>query len=401
MNKIAALSFFFLTALALAESAPGLSPAERSVANANKAIAAKPREYGPYNQLAIALSRRARETSDPTFYAAAEDALKRSFELSPGNLEAEKIRVWLALGRHEFPDALKAAQALQEKAPNDVLVYGFLVDANAEFGNYAEAENAAQRMLDLHPGNLPALTRAAYLRELFGDIDGAFELMDMAYQATPVAETEDRAWIVTQMAHLKMAAGDTQAAGRLLQQALQLFPRYHYALSNLAKIRQMQGRFTEAIRLLQQLYAEAPHAENLYLLAEGFEKAGQTEDAQAAFAEFERKSLKEAVMKDNSSRELVFYYADHANEPAKALEIAQQERAWRHDVYTLDAYAWALHVNRRDQEARKQIETALAVGLRDFKLFQHAAVIAASLGDQQRSDLYKEEMVQLNRGESH
>ena len=53
-----------------------------------------------------------------------------------------------------------------------MLVYGFLVDAYAELGDYAEAEKAAQWMLDLRPGNVPGLTRAAYLRELFGDLDG-------------------------------------------------------------------------------------------------------------------------------------------------------------------------------------------------------------------------------------
>jgi tetratricopeptide (TPR) repeat protein len=400
MNRIVILGFVFLATLALAESGHAdsiVSPAERSIANANQMIAAKPKQFAGYNQLAIALSRRARETSDPSFYAAAENALKKSFELSPGNLEAEKIHVWLLLGRHEFPDALEAAKALHEKAPNDVLVYGFLVDANAELGNYAEAEKAAQQMLDLHPGNLPALTRAAYLRELFGDIDGAFDLMDMAYQATPVQESEDRAWIVTQMAHLRMALGDTRSAEELLKQALLLFPGYHYALSNLAKIVEMQGRYAESVSLLQQMYAAAPHPENLYLLAEALEKAGRLQEAQSAFAEFEKKSLQEAVKKDNSSRELVFYYADHAKEPAKALRIAQQERAWRHDVYTLDAYAWALHVNGRDQEARKQVEMALAVGIRDPKLFQHAAAIAAVLGDRQNSERYKKEVARLNR----
>jgi len=404
MNRIAISCFVFLATLALAESGHAdsiLSPAERSVANANQMIAAKPRQCSGYNQLAIALSRRARETSDPTFYAAAETALQKSFELSPGNLEGEKIHIWLLLGRHEFPDALEAAKALHQKVPRDVLVYGFLVDANAELGNYAEAEEAAQRMLDLHPGNLPALTRAAYLRELFGDIDGAFDLMDMAYQATPVQEYEDRAWIVTQMAHLRMISGDTESAEELLKQALLLFPRYHYALSNLARILEMQGRYAESVNLLQQLYAAAPHPENLYLLAEGFEKAGRFREAQSAFAEFEKKSLKEAVKKDNSSRELVFYYADHAKAPAKALKIAEQERAWRHDVYTLDAYAWALHVSGRDQEARKQVEAALAVGIRDPRLFQHAAAIAAVLGDQQNSQRYKKEMTRFTRYVTH
>jgi len=37
-------------------------------------------------------------------------------------------------------------------------------------GRYDDAERSAQWMLDLRPGNIPALTRAAYLRELFGDI---------------------------------------------------------------------------------------------------------------------------------------------------------------------------------------------------------------------------------------
>jgi tetratricopeptide (TPR) repeat protein len=402
MYRIAALFLASLASAALAESSsanPIVSPAERSVLNANRMIAAKPNLCAGYNQLAIALSRRARETSDSTFYTAAENALQKSFELSPRNLEGEKIHVWLLLGRHEFPNALEAAIALNKEAPNDVLVYGFLTDANAELGNYAEAEKAAQRMLDLHPGNLPALTRAAYLRELFGDIDGAYELMEMAYQATPVGETEDRAWVVTQMAHLRMVAGDIESAEALLKNALNLFPGYHYALSNLAKIRHLQARYAEAVSLLQQLYAEAPHAENLYLLAEAFENAKRFEEAQSAFAEFEMKSLKEAVKKDNSSRELVFYYADHANQPAKALEIAQQERRWRHDVYTLDAYAWALHVNGRDREARKQLEMALAVGTRDVKLFQHAAAIAAVLGDPENSARYKNAVSQRNRHE--
>jgi len=41
-------------------------------------------------------------------------------------------------------------------------------------------------------------------------------------------------------------------------------------------------------------------------------------------------------------------------QPAKALEVALQEYGRRHDVYTLDAYAWALHVNGQDAAARKR-----------------------------------------------
>jgi tetratricopeptide (TPR) repeat protein len=376
-------------------SSADLSPAERSMAAARQAIEKKPGSYSGYNQLAIALSRRARETSDINFYAQAEDALKKSLELAPENLEAEKIHVWLLLGRHEFPSALEAAKAVNKSVPDDVLVYGFLVDANAELGNYKDAETAAQWMLDLRPGNLPGLTRAAYLRELFGDADGAYDLMDMALQATPPTEAEDTAWILNQMAHLRLISGRPEEAETLLDQALARFPGYHYALANLAKIRIEQKRYAEAVDLLRQRYQAGAHAENLYDLAEALELAGRTAEAQKAFAEFETKSLAESVRKDNSDRELIFYYADHAHEPAKALDIARQELAWRHDVYTLDAYAWALHLNGQDGEARKQIETALAVGIRDAKMFRHAGEIALQLGDRAAGEKYMRQAAEL------
>src|SRR5258707_6777907 len=162
------------------------------------------------------------------------------------------------------------------------------------------------------------------------------------------------------MAHLRLISGKPEEAENLLNQALAKFPGYHYALANLAKVRIEQKRYAEAVDLLRQRYQAGPHAENLYDLAEALELAGRTAEAQKAFAEFETKSLAESVRKDNSDRELIFYYADHSRQPAKALEIANQEFAWRHDVFTLDAYAWSLYVNGRDAEALKNIETALA-----------------------------------------
>ena len=180
------------------------------------------------------------------FYDRAEEAISRSLTLAPGNFEALKMRAWVFLGKHEFQKALELARALNKQMPDDLLVYGFLTDAHAELGNYKEAEEACQWMLDLRPGNIPAFTRAAYLRELFGDIEGAIELMTAAYQRTPPAETEDRAWTLTHLGHLEFIPGRTENAERLLQGALVLFPDYHYALANLAKVRSAQNRHEEA-----------------------------------------------------------------------------------------------------------------------------------------------------------
>jgi len=222
----------------------------------------------------------------------------------------------------------------------------------------------------------------------------------MAYESTPPSESEDRAWILTQMAHLDLMIGKTSQAENLIQQALVMFPGYHYALGNLAKVRIQQKRYTEATELLKQRYQAAPHAENLYDLAEAFNLAGRAEEANKALVEFEQKSLVESHRADNSNHELIFYYADHAKQPAKALELAKREVARRHDVYTLDSYAWALHVNGQYKEARKQIETALAVGIRDAKLFRHAGEIALQCGDRVAAQQYMQQAAELNANDS-
>jgi len=354
-----------------------LSPAEKTIAAAQKAIADNPKNVDAYNRLALGLARRARETSDDSFYNKADDAIVRSLELAPDNFEAQKMRVWVLLGKHEFQQALDVAGPLNKKMPDDLLVYGFLTDANAELGNYAEAEKACQWMLDLRPGNIPAFTRAAYLRELFGDIEGAIELMSKAYERTPLLEIEDRAWILTQLGHLEFVAGRNENAEQLLQQALKLFPNYHYALGNLARLRSAQNKHGDAVDLLKRRYDAAPHPENLYALAEELDRAGHQAEAKAAFVEFETRALKESSKWDNSNRELVFYYANHAHKPADALRIAQLEIARRHDVYTLDVYAWALHVNDRNSEAIGYMNLALAVGTKDPEVLKRAAVIGS------------------------
>jgi tetratricopeptide (TPR) repeat protein len=386
----------FAAAQSLTSASEDLSPGAQSFAAARKAISDKPMEYAGYNLLATVLVRRAQETSDVSFYAQAEDAVKKSLEIAPNNFETEKIRVSILLGEHEYLAALEAAKTLNKRVPDDVMVYGLLTDASVELGNYKDAEESAQWMLNLRPGNLPALIRAARLRELFGDAEGAYELMEMAYQSTPPTETGERANLLTQMGHVRFATGNTEAAEKLFQQALSVLPGYSCTLGNLARVRIAQKRYAEAVVLLQQRYQSVPRAKNLYELAEALQLAGREAEAGKAFADFETKARAESVRYDNSNRALVFYYADHAHLPVKALDVAKLEYVWRHDVYTLDAYAWALHINGQDAEARKQIETALAVGVCDAKLFRHAGEIALKTGDVPAAKHYLKQSVELN-----
>ena len=306
-----------------------------------------------FNAQALEYVKQARDTANPVYHAKAEEALKKSFEESPDNFEGLKAKTWLLLGQHRFAEALEVAKQLNKKAPDDLQVYGFLVDANVELGNYADAENAAQWMLDLRPGNAPGLTRAAYLRELYSDYDGALDLMQQALNRTRPEEKGDRAWVLTHIGRLLGKKRDFLNAERALKAALDAYPNYHYALGNLAEIFKEQKKYAEAAELYRKRWEVAPHPENLYDFADALARAGKTSEAKTEFASFEKLALAESEKMDNSNRELALYYLDHAKKPAEALRIAEMEAGRRRDVHTLEIYAKALKLNGKSSAAAK------------------------------------------------
>ncbi|MEZ5396780.1 MAG: DUF4331 family protein [Bryobacterales bacterium] len=313
-----------LLLFALASTALALTPAERRIEQAEAAVERAPENTRFHTELALAYARRARETADVAYYEKAHAALDRALEISPEDFGALKIRAWTWLGQHEFRKALELAKELNKRAPDDVFVYGFLVDANVELGNYDDAIDAAQWMLDLQTGNVPALTRAAYLRELYGYLDGAIDFMRTAYERTPRHETEDLAWIQTHIAHLELTQGRLDRAEQAVTRALELFPGYHYALAELGKLRLAQGRAAEAVDAFQQRYSGAPHPENLLDIAKAEKAAGNEEEAARLFAKFEVAARAEMDNNDNCNRDLIFYYANIADQPEEALRLAER-----------------------------------------------------------------------------
>jgi tetratricopeptide (TPR) repeat protein len=382
MTRRLAISLYLAAAATAAtraqQAAPApvaLTPAEIAIHKAQGDIAKNPAHYPYYNSLAMAYARRERETSDPAYYDKAEETLKKSFTIQPDNFDGLKVETLLLLGHCEFAKALEIAKKLNKETPDDVAVYGYISDADAELGNYKDAVDAAQWMLNLRPGNIAGLIRAGYLREIYGDLDGAMEVLRMAYDATPFQESEDRAWLLTQMAHGKLISGDLKNAEMFANNALSAFPNYHYAVESLGQIRMAQQRYTEAAALFQKLYAAVPRAESLFAAGEALSMAGKKDESAKTFAEFERQALKESALADNANHELIAYYTDYAKEPGKALRLAEQEAARRHDVYTLDSYAWSLAATGDYARAQAEMQKALATGVKDPRILEHASGI--------------------------
>ncbi|MBV9612736.1 MAG: hypothetical protein JO091_09690 [Acidobacteriaceae bacterium] len=355
------------------------SPVRARVAAAQKLILANPKAVGPYDELAHAYCRWGRDANDPALYDKAAAALQQALRLSSGDYEAQKLQVSVFLGKQQLANALALAKELNHKVPDDIAGWGLLVDVNVALGNYAEAERDAQWILDLRPGSSLGFEKAAILRDLFGDPEGAFEFFEESRRRTSPGDLDEVAWLLVQDARTQLELGDLAKAEKFNNQALQIWPDSQLALAVLAEIRNAQRHPEQAIALLEQRYRAVPSAENLYDWAEAINNLGDAARAKSLFAEFEKKAL----ACPDPPLQLIHFYIDHTLNPPQALLLAEKRSKIRQDVATLDAHAWALYANSRYPEAQKQLDRALAVGIHNPSYFCHAAQISAKNNDEE------------------
>jgi tetratricopeptide (TPR) repeat protein len=372
------------------------TPAEQRIAAAKREIATDPKKGQAYNELAIALLRRSREVADPKYLKNADAALAQGLKLDATDFQLQRTQIALMLSRHEFAQAKERATVLNHRTPDDVMTYGYIAEADIALGNYPDAETNAQWMMNMRPYNTPALLVGAKLRVLYGDTHGAIEFLNRAYSQTSPAEVEDLAWIANQIASIQIESGQNESAAQTLDEAERIFPRYPSTMENLARVRMAQNRASDAVQLLMQATSidNDPHV--LYEMARAQEAAAQSKDARATYAEFEKLASEPEKATNQSRLDLVLMYAFNPANASDALKVALQEIAVRQDVWTLDAYAWALYANAKYQDADTAVQKAIAIGIQSAQIFDHAGHIAQKLNHSADATRYFKLSVQSN-----
>lgn len=364
------------------------TPAQGRIAEAKQQIATNPKRVQAYNELALASIRRARETADPKYLKDADAALAQGLELDPENFQLQKTQVALLLSRHKFAQARDRATVLHRRTPDDGMVYGYIAEADIALGDYPQAETNAQWMMNMRPNNTPALMVGAKLRMLYGDAHGAIDFLSRAYSQTAPTDVEELAWIANQIASIQIESGQADVAAHTLEDAENTFPRYPYTIENLARVRMAQNRPSDAVQLWMQAAQidKAPHV--LYELARAQETAGQAPVAHATYAAFEKLASAPETSTETATLDLILMDASNTASAPNALKLAQLEISARQNVWTLDAYAWALYANARYQEADVAVQKAIAVGIQSAQIFDHAGHIAQKLGHAEDASRY-------------
>lgn len=365
--------------------------ADRSIGAAQGVIEKQPADAKGYNLLAAAFMQKARETGDFSFNGRAEESLNQSFKVAPNNVDASKLRAALLLSYHRFSEALQVAQAI---TPKDSSVYGAMVDALVELGDYPRAVDTAQKMVDLRP-DTASYSRISYLRTLHGDTKGAVEAMQMAANSANVKDPESGAWCRVHLGDELMNLGKLTEAEREYDHALFLFPDYHLALAAKARARYAAGDNEGAIMFYQRAVKRVPLPEYIAPLGDLYAKLGRAEEAKQQYDQVEFIE-KMGAAGDTYSRQLAMFWADHDIRLDDALAAAEREYAARKDIYTADALAWCLYKKGRFEDAKRASDEALRLGTRDARLRFHAGMIALSLGDNKKGAEHLKEALAIN-----
>ena len=295
-------------------------------------------------------------------------SLNRAGDRNP-NLEFDALaaRASVLLSQHEFGQALATAREAVAINPYNAQVYGAIVDANVELGNYGEAIAAADKMNAIRP-DLRSYSRVSYLREIHGDPEGAIDAMERAVRAGAPGY-ESTAWARLTLGELYERYGQPERAAEEYAAILRERPNYPFAIAAQADLAVEAGDLAQAEKKLKEAAAIIPEVGYYVQLAALYKRQGRIQEMEKMEAEIMTMLKDDVASGHNMDMEYATLYRDHFEDYEKALLYSEREYAARPaniDVNRL--MASVLLELGRESEAREHLTVAASTESRHPEL---------------------------------
>jgi tetratricopeptide (TPR) repeat protein len=329
---------------------------------------------------------RARLTGDGSSYVRAATALEEAVTRAPTDVEARTLLATVRFTTHDFPGAFEIADRLVSSGggPSALAVRG---DAAIELGRYREAAEDYRLLAAELPRSAGAHVRLARLAFLDGDVGEAVREARVAEELA----TRDGSfgatlsWYAAFRGRLALDRGRYGEAALHYRRAVRAAPDHHVAVAGLAAARVAQGRSTEAIALFRRAIRMVPEPSYVGALGDLYAAAGRRRLAERRYRTVEAIGALAGTGPPVYDRQRAMFLADHDLRLPEALRLVRAELSTRRDVYGWDALAWVMLKLGRPDEARVASERALALGTPDARLWYHAGMISAALGEDERA----------------
>ena len=316
------------------------------------------------------------------YYPAALKLLQEAIDLNhngprDANLEFDALSTMagVQLSQHDFNTALETAKRAISINPYNAQVYGALVDAYVELGQYDKAIEAADKMNEIRP-DLRSYSRVSYLREIHGDVEGAIEAMQRAVNAGAPGY-ESTAWARLTLGELYQRYGQPDKAAQQYATILRERPNYPFAIAAQADLAREEGDVAEAERLLKEAKDIIPEVGYYVSLAELYKEQGRSEEAAALEAEIMVMLQEDVDSGHNMDMEYAALYRDQYEDYDKALEYMEREYRDRPENIDVNRMLASIYVKRGElDKAREHLAKAAATESKHPELEELRAALA-------------------------
>ncbi|MEU3223649.1 tetratricopeptide repeat protein [Streptomyces sp. NPDC006976] len=379
-----------------AGSPASLSDLTALIGDRQKWVGTHPSDAGSWAVLGSAYVEWGRRAADPAYYTRAEQALKRSLDVRPG--ESGNTAAWVGLAslanaRHDFVTAKKWGETVRARQPKEWSVYPELIDAYNGLGDRKAAITAVEKFTALRAG-VPALGRAAEMyRDRGWREDALATAQDAANRATAPAE---KTACLARLGELAWERGEPKEAVAQYGAALRIDKGHHVSLAGRARALAALGRTDEALRDYQAALAKSPRPAYLLELGELYESLGldgdsvdQYEKLRAALDAGKARGVDESLL-------LGRFEAAHGDADA-AVEVlrAEWDRGHR-SAAVADALGWALHRSGDSDGALEYAERAVDTGGQNASYAYHLGMVQRALNDYGPARRHLEEALRTN-----
>ncbi|MVM28867.1 tetratricopeptide repeat protein [Spirosoma sp. HMF4905] len=358
---------------------------KEKVAELNGKIRKEPNDIKPRLQMAVIYLAEARITGEhPYYYPAILKILDGVLTMDPKNFEATTFKASVKMSQHQFAEARELAEKARQINPSNAYVYGVLVDANVELGNYEEAVAMSDKMQALKP-SLESYSRASYLREIYGNYPSSIAAMKLAVQAG-LPGSEPQCWSKNILGHLYETTGQLDNAEQQYDGILVMRPSYAFAMAGQARIQKARKEYDKALVTLEKAAKIMPEFSFHEQMAEIYALQGNQEKARKKFAEVARMLDEDARSGHAVDLELCKLYTKAGQlDSAKIYGLIEYKKRPK-NIDVNHALAW-VYFNQHDlKNAQQHMQIALRTGSKDPELLQEAGAIELALGNAGQRD---------------
>ncbi|MFB9294996.1 tetratricopeptide repeat protein [Persicitalea jodogahamensis] len=347
-------------------------------------ISKDPNDVKARLQIATIYMAEARITGEhPYYYPAVLKILDGVLSIDPRNFEATTFKASVKMSQHQFAEARDLAEQARQINPDNAYVYGVLVDANVELGDYEQAVAMSDKMQAMKP-SLESYSRASYLREIYGNYPGAISAMQLAVDAG-LPGSEPYCWSKYTLAHLYTITGQLDKAEREYAEILAVRPSYAFALGGQAHVQRLRKQYDKALATLDQAAAIMPEFSFHEEMAEIYALQGDQQKAADKYVEVVTMLDEDAQSGHSVDLEMCKLYTKLGKLDSAAV-YGQREYSKRPKNIDVN-HAMAAVAFKQDnvKKAQEYIEVAMRTGSKNPELLRQASEIELAMGNEQES----------------